>query len=76
MSRSSPAAFPNVGAGAGISTGPDYVSKTTFDNIASGTGTGIGKAGVCESALRPTWFPNIIWQHNHPSHIRLVRMNV
>ena len=48
MSRSSPAAFPNVGAGAGISAGPDYMWKTTFDNIASGAGT--GKAGVCESA--------------------------
>ena len=44
MSRSSPAAFPNVGAGAGIFAGPDYVCKTPFDNIASG----IGKAGVCE----------------------------
>ena len=51
MSRSSPAAFPNVGAGAGISAGPDYVWKTPFDNIASGAGAGTGKAGVCESAL-------------------------
>ena len=52
MSRSSSAAFPNVGAGAGISAEPDYVWKTPFDNIASGAGAGTGKAGVCESALK------------------------
>ena len=52
MSRSSPAAFPNVGASAGISAGPDYVWKTPFDNIAS------GKAGVCESALKVS-FPQV-----------------
>ena len=49
MSRSSPASFPNVGAGAGNPAGPDYVWKTPFDNIASGAGT--GENGVCESAL-------------------------
>ena len=53
MSRSSLAAFPNVGAGTGISARPDYMWKTPFDNIASGTGAGTGtsKAGVYESAL-------------------------
>ena len=51
VSRSSPAAFPNVVAGAGISAGPDYAWKTQFDNIASGAGAGTGEAGVCESAL-------------------------
>ena len=48
MSRTSPAAFLNVGASAGISAGPEYMWKIPFDNITSGT----GKAGVCESALR------------------------
>ena len=56
MSRSSPAVFPNVAAGAGTSAGPDNVWKTPFDNIESGaeavTVTVTGKAGVCENALR------------------------